>query len=73
MNSKVAELKEVFMLFDRDEDGVLSIQELQVGKECVQQINIMSRPYNFFLTCHWLNNFSIEDPQVLVLRSKSPV
>ena len=27
---KVAELKEVFMLFDRDEDGVLSIQELQV-------------------------------------------
>ena len=73
MNSKVAELKEVFMLFDRDEDGVLSIQELQVGKECVQQINIMNRPYNFFLTCHWLNIFSIEDPQVLVLRSKSPV
>ena len=73
MNSKVAELKEVFMLFDRDEDGVLSIQELQVGKECVQQINIMNRPYKFFLTCHWLNNFSIEDPQVLVLRSKSPV
>ena len=28
---KVAELKEVFMLFDRDEDGVLSIQELQVA------------------------------------------
>ena len=29
-NVQVAELKEVFMLFDRDEDGVLSFQELQL-------------------------------------------
>ena len=28
--SKVADYKEVFMLFDRDEDGVLSFSELQV-------------------------------------------
>jgi Ca2+-binding EF-hand superfamily protein len=27
---QVAEYKEVFMLFDRDEDGVLSFPELQV-------------------------------------------
>ena len=27
---KVEDCKEVFMLFDRDEDGVLSFQELQV-------------------------------------------
>ena len=27
---RVADWKEVFMLFDRDEDGVLSFQELQV-------------------------------------------
>jgi hypothetical protein len=29
---QVAEFKEVFMLFDRDEDGVLSFPELQVRK-----------------------------------------
>jgi len=33
----VAELKEVFMLFDRDEDGVLSIQELQVVMKSLGQ------------------------------------
>ena len=30
VNFQVADWKEVFMLFDRDEDGVLSFQELQV-------------------------------------------
>ena len=30
VNCQVADWKEVFMLFDRDEDGVLSFQELQV-------------------------------------------
>lgn len=34
---QVAELKEVFMLFDRDEDGVLSFQELQVVMKSMGQ------------------------------------
>ena len=34
---KVAELKEVFMLFDRDEDGVLSFQELQLVMKSMGQ------------------------------------
>ena len=37
MYPKVAELKEVFMLFDRDEDGVLSFQELQVVMKSMGQ------------------------------------
>ena len=37
---KVAELKEVFMLFDRDEDGVLSIQELQVHSNRIIWITV---------------------------------
>ena len=35
--SQVAELKEVFMLFDRDEDGVLSFQELQLVMKSMGQ------------------------------------
>ena len=35
--SEVAELKEVFMLFDRDEDGVLSFQELQLVMKSMGQ------------------------------------
>merc|ERR1711874_222036 len=34
---QVAELKEVFMLFDRDEDGVLSFQELQLVMKSMGQ------------------------------------
>ena len=34
---KVADYKEVFMLFDRDEDGVLSFQELQVVMKSMGQ------------------------------------
>lgn len=36
-HEQVAELKEVFMLFDRDEDGVLSFQELQVVMKSMGQ------------------------------------
>ena len=36
-SEQVAELKEVFMLFDRDEDGVLSFQELQVVMKSLGQ------------------------------------
>jgi len=36
-NEQVAELKEVFMLFDRDEDGVLSFQEVQVVMKSMGQ------------------------------------
>ena len=34
---QVAELKEVFMLLDRDEDGVLSFQELQLVMKSMGQ------------------------------------
>ena len=34
---QVAEYKEVFMLFDRDEDGVLSFQELQLVMKSMGQ------------------------------------
>ena len=33
----MADYKEVFMLFDRDEDGVLSFQELQVVMKSMGQ------------------------------------
>jgi len=36
-DEQVAEYKEVFMLFDRDEDGVLSFQELQVVMKSLGQ------------------------------------
>lgn len=36
-HEQVAEMKEVFMLFDRDEDGVLSFQELQVVMKSMGQ------------------------------------
>jgi len=36
-HEQVAELKEVFMLFDRDEDGVLSFQELQLVMKSMGQ------------------------------------
>ncbi|XP_023343408.1 calmodulin-A [Eurytemora carolleeae] len=36
-DEQVAEFKEVFMLFDRDEDGVLSFQELQVVMKSLGQ------------------------------------
>ena len=35
--SQIADWKEVFMLFDRDEDGVLSFQELQVVMKSMGQ------------------------------------
>ena len=31
----VADLKEVFMLFDKDEDGVLTFSELEVVMKCL--------------------------------------
>ena len=34
---QIADWKEVFMLFDRDEDGVLSFQELQVVMKSMGQ------------------------------------
>ena len=33
----VADLKEVFMLFDKDEDGVLTFSELEVVMKCLGQ------------------------------------
>ena len=36
-NEVVADLKEVFMLFDKDEDGVLSFQEVQVVMKSMGQ------------------------------------
>lgn len=33
----LADLKEVFMLFDKDEDGVLSFSELEVVMKCLGQ------------------------------------
>ena len=41
----MAELKEVFMLFDRDEDGVLSFQELQVVMKSMGQRPSGKSPY----------------------------
>ena len=34
-NEVVADLKEVFMLFDKDEDGVLTFSELEVVMKCL--------------------------------------
>ena len=33
----VSDLKEVFMLFDKDEDGVLTFSELEVVMKCLGQ------------------------------------
>merc|ERR1719273_1538537 len=36
-SEQIAEYKEVFMLFDKDEDGVLSFSELEVVMKCLGQ------------------------------------
>ena len=46
----VADLKEVFMLFDKDEDGVLTFSELDVVMKCLgQRTSGNFHQYNLFL------------------------
>ena len=44
--------QEVFMLFDRDEDGVLSFPELQVGRG---RVHSHKRAYIVILNCGYLD------------------
>ena len=45
----MADLKEVFMLFDKDEDGVLTFPELEVVMKCLGQRTSGQDRQNFFI------------------------
>ena len=47
-DEQVAEFKEVFMLFDKDEDGVLTFPELNVVMKSLGQRPSGESPFHFF-------------------------